>query len=119
VLPCCNAEQYEKSNFVIPRSGRFRGKHGFGGGQPPSVPFVGPFTTEAAMARKFIDCREYPSENKCSVAIYADTDEELLEAAVQHGCAVHGYQDTPELRKELRGLFKTDQSATQGQRQSA
>jgi len=74
---------------------------------------------EVVMARKFIDCREYPSENKCSVAISADTDEELLEAAVQHACSVHGHQDTPEFRSNLRQLFKSDQSATQGQRQSA
>jgi predicted small metal-binding protein len=74
---------------------------------------------EAAMARKFIDCREYPSESKCSIAISADTDEELLEAAVQHACTVHGHQDTPEFRKNLRQMFKTDQSAGTGQRQAA
>lgn len=58
------------------------------------------------MTRKFIDCREYPSEMNCTVAISADSDKELLEAAIQHGCTVHGYQDTPEFRKELAGMFK-------------
>lgn len=58
------------------------------------------------MTRKFIDCREFPSDMNCTVAISADSDKELLEAAVQHGCTVHGYQDTPELRKELAGMFK-------------
>lgn len=58
------------------------------------------------MTRKFIDCREYPSEMNCSVAISADSDKELLEAAVQHACAVHGHKDTPELRHEISGMLK-------------
>lgn len=58
------------------------------------------------MTRKFIDCREYPSEMNCSVAISADSDNELLEAAVQHACSVHGQKDTPELRKEISQMFK-------------
>jgi predicted small metal-binding protein len=57
------------------------------------------------MSRKYIDCREFPSEANCSIAIAADGEQELLEAAVQHACAVHGHQDTPELRQQLRGLF--------------
>lgn len=59
------------------------------------------------MARKFIDCREYPSEMNCSVAMSADSENELLEAAVQHAVAVHKHQDGPELRQQLRKLFKT------------
>lgn len=59
------------------------------------------------MSRRFIDCREYPSDIKCTIALSADTDEELLEAAVQHAVAVHGMQDTPELRAELRTMFKS------------
>lgn len=58
------------------------------------------------MARKFIDCREFPSESNCSVAIMADTDQELLEAAVQHAVAVHQHEDTPEFRRQLQQLFK-------------
>ena len=54
------------------------------------------------MGRKFIDCRSVPSETKCSIAIIADTEGELLEAAVQHAVAVHGHQDTPELRDQLK-----------------
>jgi predicted small metal-binding protein len=41
------------------------------------------------MARKFIDCREYPSEMSCTIAISADSDVELVEAAAQHAIAVH------------------------------
>ncbi len=54
------------------------------------------------MARKFVDCREIPSDTNCSIAISADTEDELLEAAVQHATAVHGHQDGPELREMVR-----------------
>jgi predicted small metal-binding protein len=57
---------------------------------------------EDVMGRKFIDCRSVPSETKCSIAIIADSEGELLEAAVQHAVAVHGHQDTPELRDQLK-----------------
>jgi predicted small metal-binding protein len=55
----------------------------------------------------FVDCRDYPSEMNCSVAISADTQNELLEAAVQHAVAVHGHHDSPELRHELAKAIKT------------
>jgi predicted small metal-binding protein len=60
------------------------------------------------MARKFIDCREYPSEMNCTMFMSADSEKELLEAAVQHAVAVHGHTDTPELRETLRALFKEE-----------
>jgi len=53
------------------------------------------------MARYYIDCRDYPGDIKCSLALSADTKEELIEAAVQHGTKVHGFKDTADLRKEL------------------
>jgi len=59
------------------------------------------------MERKYIDCREYPSEMNCSLMIAADSEDELLEAAIQHAVAVHGETDTPELRSELRKMFKS------------
>ena len=58
------------------------------------------------MARKYVDCREYPSDMNCTIAISADSDQELLEAAVQHAVAVHHHEDTPELRQQIRQLFK-------------
>lgn len=58
------------------------------------------------MGRKFIDCRAFPSEMNCSIAISADTESELVEAAVQHAVAVHGHKDTPELRGQIRGTIK-------------
>lgn len=58
------------------------------------------------MTRRYIDCREFPSESHCTVAIAADHDQELLEAAVQHVVSVHGHDDTPELRSQIKQLFK-------------
>ena len=58
------------------------------------------------MTRKYIDCREFPSDMNCTVALSADSDKELLDAAVQHAVAVHQHQDTPELRTQLTQLFK-------------
>ncbi len=57
------------------------------------------------MGRKYIDCREFPSEMSCTVAISADTDKELIDAAVQHAVAVHGHKDTPEFRREISGAI--------------
>ncbi|ODP32857.1 DUF1059 domain-containing protein [Pandoraea sp. ISTKB] len=57
------------------------------------------------MARKYIDCREFPSETNCSVALCADSENELLEAAVQHAVTVHKHTDSPELRSQLKTLF--------------
>ena len=58
------------------------------------------------MGRKFIDCRDYPSEMNCSIAIVADSESELIEAATQHAVAVHGHEATPELRSNLRQAIK-------------
>lgn len=58
------------------------------------------------MTRKYIDCREHPSTTNCTVALSADSDQELLEAAVQHAVAIHQHQDTPELRQQLQKMFK-------------
>jgi predicted small metal-binding protein len=58
------------------------------------------------MARKFVDCREFPSEMNCSVAFSADSEDELLEVAVQHAIAVHGHEDTPDLRGMIRSVMR-------------
>jgi len=59
------------------------------------------------MARKYIDCRQFPSETNCTVAISADTEKELMEIAVQHAVAVHGHKDTSEFRKQLKKAIKS------------
>jgi predicted small metal-binding protein len=53
------------------------------------------------MTRLYVDCREMPSEAGCTLAISADSREELLEAAAAHAVAVHGHTDGPELRDGL------------------
>ncbi|HEY0587371.1 MAG TPA: DUF1059 domain-containing protein [Pseudoduganella sp.] len=57
------------------------------------------------MTRKYIDCREFPSDTPCSVAIAADSEEELLEVAVQHAISAHKHADSPELRSAIRGMI--------------
>ena len=52
-------------------------------------------------ARKYIDCREFPSENNCSLKIEG-TDREVLDAAVAHAVSAHGHTDTPALREQIR-----------------
>ena len=54
------------------------------------------------MPRKYIDCREMPSESNCTVAIAADSEDEVVEAAVQHAIAVHSHEDSSELRDGIR-----------------
>ena len=56
--------------------------------------------------RKAIDCRDYPSDMNCSVALSADSADELLEIAAAHAVSTHGHADTPELRAILRGMFR-------------
>ena len=57
------------------------------------------------MSRKYIDCREYPSENNCTVAI-SGTEDEVLDLALVHAINTHGHKDTHELREQLRSLLK-------------
>lgn len=58
------------------------------------------------MARKYIDCRLFPTDAKCSVAISADTEDELVEAAAQHAVAVHKHPDSPQLRQHIRSSIR-------------
>lgn len=58
------------------------------------------------MTRKYVDCREFPSDTNCSVAISADTEKELLDVAVQHAVAVHKHTDGPELRTQIRAMIR-------------
>jgi len=63
------------------------------------------------MSRNYIDCRDYPSESGCTVAISADTKDELVDAAAQHAVQVHGHQDGPELRAQLNQIVREGQPA--------
>lgn len=59
------------------------------------------------MTRLVIDCRDYPSEINCTVAISASDEAELIDAAAQHAAAVHGHTDSAKLREQLKKLVRT------------
>ena len=61
------------------------------------------------MSRKYIDCREFPSDTKCSVTIAADSEQELMDVAVQHAVSVHHHQDTADLRQQLKQVMHEGQ----------
>lgn len=63
------------------------------------------------MSRKYIDCREFPSESNCTIAISADSEDELIDAAARHAAQVHGHQDSAELRAQLKGTIRESQPA--------
>ena len=60
------------------------------------------------MARKYVDCREFPSESKCTVAISADSARELDEVTVQHAVKIHGYLDSTPFRHMLKQAIEDD-----------
>jgi Protein of unknown function (DUF1059) len=57
------------------------------------------------MARKMADCRRWPSESNCSLVIIGD-EEEVVRAAAEHASSVHGHEDTPEMREQIRGFLE-------------
>lgn len=57
--------------------------------------------------RKSIDCRNYPSENNCSLKI-SGTEEEVLNAATQHAASAHGHQNSPELREQMKSMLQDE-----------
>ena len=60
-----------------------------------------------AAQRKSIDCRDYPSDKNCSLKI-SGTEQEVLDAAVQHAVSAHGHEETPELREQIRSMLKVE-----------
>ena len=70
-------------------------------------------TTMPGAQRKVVDCRNFPSEKNCTLAI-SGTEEEVLDLAVLHAVTTHGHRDTPELREQIRSLLK-DEEGTKAQ----
>jgi predicted small metal-binding protein len=63
--------------------------------------------------RKRIDCRQHASDNNCTLSIEG-TEDEVLDAAMQHAMISHGHTETPDLREKLRALLtdvKTESAA--------
>jgi predicted small metal-binding protein len=63
--------------------------------------------------RKSIDCRDYPSESGCTLKLEGSEDE-VLDAAVNHAITRHGHTDNPELREQIRSLLKSAESRAAG-----
>lgn len=61
--------------------------------------------------RKFVDCRQVPSQSNCSLYI-AGTEAEVLTAAVRHAVEEHGHPDSAELREMVRSQLQ-DESRSQ------
>ena len=59
------------------------------------------------MGRKVADCRDFPSENNCTLTISGEEDEVVL-AATEHAVSVHGHEDTAEVRTWLRQNLKDE-----------
>jgi predicted small metal-binding protein len=57
--------------------------------------------------RKVIDCRDFPSENNCSLTI-AGTEDEVLKAAAEHAVSSHGHSAGPELAGALRSSLRDE-----------
>ena len=57
------------------------------------------------MPRKFIDCRQFPSDKNCTLAI-SGAEDEVLDLAIIHAIVSHGHNDPYELRKQLRSVLK-------------
>jgi len=57
------------------------------------------------MSRVMADCRRFPSESKCSLTIIGE-EEEVIRAAAEHGASVHGHEDTPEMREQIREFLE-------------
>ena len=55
--------------------------------------------------RKYVDCRDYPSEKNCSLRI-SGSEQEVLDAAVQHAVSAHGHESSSELREQIKSMLK-------------
>jgi hypothetical protein len=67
------------------------------------------------MARMMADCRRFPSESGCSLVIIGEEDE-VARAAAEHAVSVHGHEDSPELRSQIREFLEPAESYTAGAR---
>ena len=57
------------------------------------------------MGRMMADCRRWPSDINCSLTIIGEEDE-VVSTAAEHAASVHGHEDTPELRKQLKEFLE-------------
>ena len=62
------------------------------------------------MGRKVADCRDFPSDNGCSLTISGE-EHEVITAAIAHAAAVHGHEDNAELRSWVQEHLKDESPA--------
>ncbi len=68
------------------------------------------------MSRVMADCRRFESESRCTLTIIGEEDE-VVAAATEHAASVHGHEDTPEFREQIRGTLEAESDYTPGERQ--
>ncbi len=68
------------------------------------------------MSRVMADCRRWPSESNCSLVIIGEEDE-VVRASAEHAASVHGHEDTPEMREQLRAFLEPAAQYTPGPRE--
>jgi predicted small metal-binding protein len=55
---------------------------------------------------KQLSCRDAGAD--CDFLVRAETEEEVMQVAADHGARVHGMKEiTPELKKKIKSLIKT------------
>jgi hypothetical protein len=69
------------------------------------------------MSRVMADCRRFESDSNCTLTIIGE-EEEVVATAAQHADAVHGHEDTPELREQIRGMLEREAEYVAGERQA-
>jgi Protein of unknown function (DUF1059) len=67
------------------------------------------------MSRFMADCRRWPSDIDCSPVIIGEADE-VVHAPAEHAASVHGHDDTPELRQQLRESLEPAEAYRPGAR---
>ena len=68
------------------------------------------------MGRKMADCRRFASDTNCSLTIIGE-EEEVVATAAQHAATVHGHEDTPEMREQLRAMLEPEGAYAPGARE--
>jgi hypothetical protein len=68
------------------------------------------------MSKVMADCRRWPSDTSCSLVIIGEPDE-VVRAAAEHAVSVHGHEDTPHLREQLREMLEPANQYSPGPRE--
>jgi hypothetical protein len=62
------------------------------------------------------DCRRFPSDSNCTLTIIGE-EEEVVRTGAEHAVSVHGHEDTPELREEVRAMLEPEENFRPGTRE--